>query len=143
MNQKILDFLKKERVCSFSIVLPNGMPHAAAVHYSHEENPLRLFIQTSNKSVKFSPFLNGEIAKAAVVIGFSEKDWLTFQMRGDVRMVGGRKEIDVIQHIHYAKHPDAEKWKDDPETVFIEFMPTWWRFTDYNTTPETIIEGHE
>ena len=141
MNQQIKDFLKKERVGAFSIVLLDGSPHVAIVHYSHTENPLKFFIQTSNKSVKFSPFVSGGTAKAAMVIGSSEKDWLTFQMRGNARAVTNPEELDSIYQIHYPKHPDAEKWKDDPETAFIGFTPTWWRFTDYNTTPETITES--
>jgi len=140
MDSKIINFLKKERVCALSVILPNGAPHSAAVHYSHEENPLIFFIQTSSKSQKCSGLLNGEIVKASVVVGFSEEDWLTLQMRGDIKIISDHEELDKIYKIHYAKHPNAEKYKSDAETVFLEFVPSWWRYTDFNTDPETIIE---
>jgi general stress protein 26 len=140
MNQKILDFLKKEPVGVISVLMADGAPHSATVHYSHQENPLKFFIQTSNGTVKVQNLLDGKIGKAAMVIGFSEQAWLTMQMRGTIRVVSDKNELEVIYKTHYAKHPDAEKYKG-PKTVFLEFTPTWWRFTDFNSEPETIIEG--
>lgn len=140
MNPKISDFLKKERVGVVSVILVDGAPHSATVHYSHEESPLRFFIQTTNTTAKVQNLLDGKTAKAAMVIGFSEQDWLTIQMRGNIRIVSDKSELEKIYNIHYQKHPDAEKYKG-PKTVFLEFTPTWWRFTDFNTDPETISES--
>ena len=140
MDQKIKDFLKKEHVGVISVLLADGSPHSATVHYSHQESPLKFFIQTSNGTVKVQNLLDGKIGRAAMVIGFSEQDWLTIQMRGAIRAVTDSNELETIYKIHYAKHPDAEKYKG-PKTVFLEFTPTWWRFTDFNTDPETIVEN--
>lgn len=139
MNPDVIKFLIKERVCVLSVVLPDGAPHSATMHYSEELNPLRLFIQTSNTTLKAQALMNERNNKAAVVIGFSEKDWLTLQMRGTVRIVSDPQELEAIYKVHYEKHPDAEQYKG-PKTVFLEFTPTWWRYTDFNTDPETIIE---
>ncbi len=139
LTPKILDFLAKERVCALSVALIDGTPHTAAMHYSHQINPVKLFFQTGKDSVKMQSFLK-DSSKASIVVGFSEKDLLTLQMRGGAKIVSTPKELEEIYKIHYKKHPFAEKYKG-PETVFIEFVPTWWRYTDFNTEPETIFEG--
>ena len=140
MNSKILKFLEKERVGVISVILPDNISHSASVHFSNKENPLKIFIQTTNTTEKVRPFLDGKVGKASVVIGFSEKDWLTLQMRGDMKIVSSPEELKKIYKIHYKKHPDAEQYKG-PKTVFLEFTPTWWRYTDFNTEPETTIEN--
>lgn len=111
------------------------------MHFSHQVEPLKIFIQTTNTSEKVKGILNGEIGKASIVIGFSEKDWLTLQIRGTIKVVSDLGQLQEIYKIHYAKHPDAEQYKNNPSTIFLEFMPTWWRFTDFNTNPETIISS--
>ena len=139
MNQIAVDLLIKERVCVLSVVLADGSPHAAALHYSEQTSPVKLFIQTY-PTVKTQAILeSGGTAKAAVVVGFNEQDFLTLQMRGIVRIVSDPAKLEEIYKIHYAKHPGAEKYKS-PRTIFLEFTPTWWRYSDLKTDPETIIE---
>lgn len=141
MDQKVLDFLTKHRVCSLTTTLPDGSPHAAAIHFSHKENPLTLYFSTENTSRKMTGLLKGEVVKGSVVVGFSEEEWITLQMDGEVRTISDKNELEEIHKVHYAKHPDSEKWKDDPATIFLTFTPTWWRYTDYNTKPETILSS--
>ena len=139
MNQIAIDLLTKERVCVLSVVLADGSPHAAALHYSEQTSPVKLFIQTY-PTVKTQAILeSGGTAKAAVVVGFNEQDFLTLQMRGIVRIVSDPAKLEEIYKIHYAKHPEAEKYKSS-RTIFLEFTPTWWRYSDLKTDPETIIE---
>lgn len=140
MNQIPLDLLVKERICVLSVVLSDNSPHGAVVHYSQTTGPLRLFMQTF-PTVKTNAITEkGGIAKASVVVGLSEEEFVTLQMRGDIRIVSDIAELESIYKAHYAKHPKAEQYKDD-ETIFLEFTPTWWRYTDFNTDPETIING--
>ncbi len=141
MDNKVLEFLSKQRVCSLTTLLPDNSPHAAAVHYSHSENPLTLYFSTDNSSRKCTALLKGETVKGAVVIGFSEEEWLTLQMNGEVTAILNKDELAKVHKIHYAKNPNAEKYKDDPATIFLKFTPTWWRYTDYNTVPETVISS--
>ena len=141
MPQEILNYIKTQRVCVLAVEMLDGSPHAATVHYSHVENPLRFFIQTSNTTTKAKSLISsGGAGKAAIVIGFSETDWLTLQMRGNIRVISNQKKLDGVYKIHYAKHPDAKQYKG-PNTVFLEFQPNWWRFTDFNTNPEKITEN--
>ena len=140
MDSKIIAFLTSHRVCSLTTLLLEGSPHGAALHYSHQEDPLLLYFSTENTSRKVEALLNGKSAKASVVIGFSEEEWITLQMDGEVTVVNN-DQLKEVHKIHYAKHPDSAKYKDDPETIFLAFTPTWWRYTDYNTTPLTILSS--
>ena len=138
MDKKVIDFITKNRVCVLAVVLSDGTPHTATLHYSEQPEPLRLYFSTTRSSKKFTAFKEAESTQASVVIGFSEEEWLTLQMNGEVRVVPAGRLTDVHQ-VHYQKHPDAEQYKDSPNTVFLEFTPTWWRYTDFNTDPETIL----
>lgn len=138
MNPTILNFLSKHKIGVISVTLTDGSLHSATVHYSHTENPFRIFIQTTNDTLKVQPFLNGQSGKGAMVIGFSEEDWLTLQMHGIVRMVSDLKELEEVHNINFQKYPKSKR-HIGPDTVFLEFTPTWWRYTDFNTRPETII----
>lgn len=140
MDSRVYDLIRKERTCVLSILQEDGTPHAATVHFSHTEDPLKFFIQTSNKTLKAQPFLNDDTGKAAIVLGFSEEEWVTLQLHGDIRAVSDPSELEAIYKIHYAKNPDAEQYRG-PNTVFLEFVPTWWRYTDLNTEPETILKS--
>ncbi len=139
MNPKIIEYIRKERICVLSVVQADGTSHSATVHFSHEENPLSLFIQTSNTSEKAKPFLKGETSKASMVIGFSEQEWLTLQMKGDMKIITDPEALEKAFKTHYKKHPEAEKRKG-PDTVILQFTPTWLRYTDFTTRPKTVIE---
>lgn len=141
MHPVAIHLLEKERVCVLSIVLPDGSPHCAAVHYSQQLIPPKIFIQTYPTLKTEAIKKEGGRTKAAVVVGLSEQDFVTLQMRGDIRIVSDLEELKNIHEIHYAKLPDAEKYKG-PNTLFLEFIPTWWRYTDFNTEPETVIGVH-
>ena len=140
MNPIALEFIKKERVCVLSVVLTDGSPHLATLHYSSTVEPVKIFIQTSPTVKTAAIKERGGEAKAAVVIGFDEQEFVTLQMRGYVRMVSDPKELGAIYKIHYVKYPKAEKRKG-PNTIFLEFTPAWWRYTDFKTHPETIIDN--
>ncbi|OHB24890.1 MAG: hypothetical protein A2542_00630 [Parcubacteria group bacterium RIFOXYD2_FULL_52_8] len=140
MNQAILNLLNKERVSVLSVLLPDGRPHAAAMHYSFVVEPFRFYFQTTNTSLKAQGLQSGGGIRAAVVVGTSEVDWVTLQMHGSLCIVTDRVELEKIYNVHYVKNPQAKQYKNDPETIFLEFAPGWWRFTDFTTQPETVIE---
>jgi len=130
MDRRVLDFLAKNRVCVLSVLLKDGSPHTAAMHYSHINSPLEIYIQTENTSRKCQALLKGKPIKSSVVVGFSEDEFRTLQLDGNIKIVNKNK-LKNIHDIHYKKHPEAKQWKDDPATVFLIFKPTWWRYTEY------------
>lgn len=141
MDSKVLEFLTSHRVCSLTTLLKDGSPHGAALHYSHINEPLKLYFSTENTSKKCEALSSNGLTKASVVIGFSEEEWITLQMDGEVRTITDKEELNTVQAIHYKKHPNSEKYKDDPTTIFLKFTPVWWRYTDYNTEPPTILSS--
>ena len=143
MNKRVLDFLAKHRVCSLTTLLKDGSPHAAALHYSHKDEPLELYFSTENTSLKTQSLLAGKSTKASVVIGFSEEEWRTLQMDGAVKAIFDSEELKKAHSIHYVKIPDAEQYKDAPATIFLKFIPKWWRWTDYNTDPPSILSSDQ
>ena len=127
-------------LCVLAVALPDGSPHGAVVHFSSERDPLRFFIMTY-PTVKIEAIrASGGASKAAIVIGCSEKEFVTLQMRGDVRIVSERNELEHIHKIHYAKHPESEKYKN-VDTIFLELIPTWWRYTDLKTHSGAIVSS--
>lgn len=141
MNDVVKNFLSKERIGVISVAFSDGTIHSATVHFSHTTEPLKFFIGTSNDTVKVQPFLHGEIGKGAFVIGFSEQEMKTLQMHGTIQIVSDPAELEKIYAVHYREHPKAEQYKNDPTSVFMEFTPTWWRYSDLLTDPETILHS--
>lgn len=143
MEQAMVDFLTKNRVCALTTLLPDGSPHAAALHYSFKQTPFELYFSTENTSKKCEGLLNGETVKASAVVGISEEEWITLQMDGTATLIKSTDDLAAIQTMHYAKHPNSEKFKDDPATVFLKFTPVWWRYTDYTSKPPTILTSEK
>lgn len=143
MDQKVLDFITTHRVSVLTVLLPDGSPCSSALHYSHQNEPLTLFFSTENTSRKCKGLLKGESVKGSVVIGFSEEEWLTLQMDGEVRAILDKEELAKVHKVHYPKHPTSEQYKNDSETIFLAFTPNWWRFTDLNTSPYEIISSED
>lgn len=139
MNQEVLTFLSQNRICTLAIALPDGTPHAAVLHYSHQDSPLEIYFSTDRTSRKYQALITNKLAKASVVIGHSEQEWITLQLDGTLISITDPLILQTIQGIHYQKLPDAEKYKEDPSTVFLAFKPTWWRYTDYNQNPPHIL----
>lgn len=101
---------------------------------------MKLFFQTYPTVKTQAIQEKGGNAKAAIVVGMNEQDFVSLQMRGDVRIVSDAQEIAHLCAAHYAKIPEAEKHKSS-SSIFLEFTPSWWRYTDFKTDPETVIEG--
>lgn len=128
MNEQIQEYISGERVCVLSGILPDGGSHSSTLHFSHTVNPPRLFFQTSRSTSKVKSLNEGNDKRASVVFGFNENKMQTLQMRGTIRIVSDKNELEEIYKIHYRKNPHAEKRKG-PNTVFIEFIPNWSRYT--------------
>src|SRR5690554_4884116 len=111
-HREALFFLSTNRVCSLTTLLKDGSPHAAALHYSNTEDPWILYFSTENTSRKCEALLDGGVSKASVVVGFSEEEWITLQMDGEVRIITDPEALATAQSIHYLKHPNSAKYKN-------------------------------
>ncbi len=73
-------------------------------------------------------------------MGWSEVDWVTVQMRGALRALTLPEETEAAKVAHYAVHPNARHFENDPHTLFLLFEPDWVRFSDLGATPAIIEE---
>jgi general stress protein 26 len=138
-DEKILNFLDSNRVGVLSVLLKDGSPHGATVHFSHQINPTKFFFLTDRKYKKCDALLEGNPVRASLVIGFSEEEMKTLQLDGTIRKVSDTEELSNLKEVHFKKIPTAKQYENDHDSVFLEFVPTWWQYTDYNTSPETRI----
>jgi len=138
MNQKIFNILDKNRVCGLSTILKNGYPHAAAMHFSYAKKPFEIYIQTERTGKKTEALLRGKPGKSSIVVGLSEDDWVTLQLDGQIKVVDSKKELLKIYKVHYSKNPSAEQYKDLPDTIFLKFIPNWWRYTEFEPKMKVI-----
>ncbi len=129
MDQRVVDFLSKERMAVLAIVLPDGTPHTAAMHFVYKDGVV--FFSTHADSKKVAGLV---VAKASVTIGFSEQDWVTLQMNGTM------EKTEPVKDLILAKYPESSKYMDET-IVFLKFTPTWWRYTDFTSHPPAIIEN--
>lgn len=141
VDKKLISFIEKHRVSVLTTLLKNGSPHSATMHYSHQKRPLKFFFSTENTSRKCEDLLDGKKTKASMIIGLSEDEMVTLQMDGIIRAIFDPKTLTIAKSVHYPKHPNSQKYENDPATIFLEFSPEWWRFTDYNTDPITIFSS--
>lgn len=132
---QVLRFLKKERVCVLGTISKDGVPETAVLHFSHQENPLVFFFQTTSESRKYQNALKN--IKASCVVGWSEEEFITVQMNGVVKPIKLGSELESWKKIHYDKHPEAKQYEHDDNTVFLTFTPHWLKYSDFKTDPVT------
>ncbi len=136
MEPQALNFLRENRVGVLSVLLKDGSPHGAAVHFAHEEDPLRFYFLTDKNYKKCEALLESGSVRASFVIGTDERSMQTFQLDGSVHMVSSPTELNNLKKVYFEKIPTAKEYENDPDSVYLEFVPTWWQFTDYNAKPE-------
>jgi general stress protein 26 len=142
MDAKILSFIQKHRISCLSVAMTDETVHGATIHYSHIEEPkLQFFFNTKKESRKAEPSGKKSYAHSAVVIGFSEEEWVELQMSGDVRTLTDKEEIEIAKQTHFTKYPTYKKYEDDPQRVFLCFTPKWWRYTEFKAEPRVTIEN--
>jgi general stress protein 26 len=125
-----LDFLNKHRIGALSTLNPDGSPHNAVMHYANGHNG-ELYFMTEKTGKKSLSLLNGSVGKASFATGFSDEEWATLQMDGEIRVVKDADELQKIYNIYFQKNPFSEKHKTDADTLFLIFTPLWYRYTEY------------
>lgn len=133
MDPKIVEYLEKERMCVLATVLANGTPHAAAMHFVYQNEALFFSTHFGNRKLEG---LNAGRSQASVCVGFSETDWATLQMDGQIE----KTDPVFAKSLVLSKYPESEKHMDD-QTVFLKFTPSWWRFMDYKVNPPLTLSS--
>jgi hypothetical protein len=108
------------------------------MHYSCAAELPALYFCTDDRSAKARDCR--ENSRASVTTGWSEVDWVTAQIRGALRALTLPEEIEAAKAAHYAVHPNARHFENDPHTLFLLFEPDWVRFSDLGAAPAIIEE---
>jgi uncharacterized protein YhbP (UPF0306 family) len=137
MNTTVQEYLISKQIGCLAVAIKDGA-HGAAVHYTLSSQGT-FYIQTELKTRKCELLREKGEAPATFVVGFSEEEWKTYQADGTVRLVTTPEERATFAEVRGKQYP-GPNFADDQEVAFLEFTPTWSRFTDSNTKPKTIIE---
>lgn len=127
-------FLASQLLCVVSTVGEDGSPQSAFVAFS-ESPELEMTFGTFADSRKFANVLRDP--RVSIVVGGDDK---TVQIEGVARVATGDEESRARAR-HLAKNPGSEKYAHDPRQRFVVVTPTWMRYTDYSTDPDTIEES--
>lgn len=131
MDQRILDFIKTQRVCVLAVERPDGSPHAATLHFAHAEEPLTFFFLTGRGSRKLESLSERTQARASIVIGADESSMKTLQLDGEVRLVETPEEKELFQTVYLGKFSEKSDKPIDPKMAAVIFVPKWWRYVDF------------
>lgn len=134
MNDIVREFLQKERICVLSLLLPDQSIHSSTLHYAFDGTNYHFV--TEKRTLKSTTTKDQGVA-SSVVIGFSEKEWLTIQAKGETCQLSG-EELELAWESYISKYPDSKSTKNNSEFILLSFIPSWWRFTDLNHTPWVI-----
>lgn len=138
MDSTVIDYLKSHEIGCLAVAIKEGI-HGAAVHYTLTDRGT-FYIQTELSTRKCELLREKGEADATFVVGFSEEEWKTFQADGSVRTITDPIERKEFSRVRRAQYPGTD-FTDDSEVAFLEFTPSWSRYTDSNTKPKTIIEN--
>lgn len=72
--------------------------------------------------------LSGGSSKSSLVIGFSEEEWTTLQLEGEVEETFDEERKRATETFHEKFKNDKSKLTE--ENVFLKFTPSWWRYTE-------------
>jgi uncharacterized protein YhbP (UPF0306 family) len=138
IDDSVKPFLKKHRISVLTVLLESGEPHSASLHYAWEEKTEVFVFFTRTSTVKFKAIEKGP-SRGSLVVGFSDEEFCTLQMRGEVRICNS----DLAKQVYCEKYRHILEFLRDSNAVFIEFEPNWFRYSDLKPSKPIIISSHE
>ncbi len=130
----VSNFLQKHRISVLSLVDAENAPHSSALHYAWDESRNLFLFFTRTKTKKYE-LLSSGIARASLVIGFSEEEFITVQLQGNAAMLHDEE----AKAAYLQKFPHIRQRVHDADAIFLCFEPTWFRYTDYKPTEPIIF----
>ena len=141
IDQKVLDFVDKHRICVLTTLLSDGSPHSAALHYSADLDLLQFYCITEKTTRKLQSLLREKQGKASMVIGFSEEEFVTLQMEGAVQILEEQVATKHAWDSFIEKYPQAVVRQTDSAFVILSFQPTWWRLSEFRPKPPKFVSS--
>lgn len=128
-----LAYLDTQRIGVLAIEMLDGSPHAATVHFAHADDPLVFYYETYRPYRKAEALFGRESSRASFVVGSNESEMRTLQLDGTAELIKP-EEKERFDSVYFKKFPEKEEKAGDTKFVFFKFTPTWWRFTDWETS---------
>lgn len=132
---EVVEFLETHRISVLAAGIADNYIHAATLCYSFTAHPLHFYFSTIMNTRKVTGLIGTDSMNAALVIGFQEKEWMTFQADGSVRIIKDKQHLAKVHKQHIAKFPENKGSEKDDMSIFLEFTPFWWRFSDFTVYP--------
>ncbi len=141
MDERVVKFLKRHRIAVLTTLVAGGQPHSASLHYAFNQNPFYLVFWTGSGTRKLNNMQENKSSKGSVVIGFSEEEWLTMQMEGEVKWITDANEQNEIWPCYAEKYDERKEYKDTQDSALLKFTPAWWRYSEVKPLPSIIISS--
>lgn len=136
-RSELLSFLRGPRYAVEASVTPAGQPQAAIMGIVVTDE-FEIVFDTLGTTRKMANLrANPRIALA--IGSLAEGDGRGVQLEGVADEPQGA-ELARLQPLYFAKFPDGRARLAWPSLTFVRVRPTWLRYSDFRTTPPTILE---
>lgn len=140
MQKEIIEYLNSQNIGVLALEMPDGSPHAAAMHFALSKDGLAFYFETNKKYRKAEALLGVESVPASLVVGASESNPRTLQVDGAACIIP-EKEKAAFEEAYFAKFPNKKAKAADPDLIFFKLTPTWWKYFDFSTNPKVVLES--
>ena len=133
----LLAFMRRHRVAVQTSVSSDGAPQAAIVGVAIGDDFELVFdtLQTSRKARN----LRRDPRIALVLGGWGLGEEQTVQYEGIADEPAGA-ELERVRELYFSVYPDGRERLAWPGLIHVRVRPTWLRYSDFGTSPETILE---
>ena len=128
--------MRRQRLAVQASVAAAGGPQAAVVGVVVNDE-LEVFFDTLSTSRKYANLRRDP--RAALVLGWDLEEGCTLQLEGVVDEPSGA-ELARLKQLYFAAFPDGVERQAWPDIAYLRVRPTFIRFSDFRTTPPTIVE---
>jgi general stress protein 26 len=142
-NQALADevaaaFLEANTICVLSTLMQDGSPYASVAHFAVDGQAHALYMSLDIRSQTAQNLLID--SRAAITIGHDPAVPATLQMRGQATIMPSA-QLAAAHGTFYARFPHSCLYRDDPNTRFVYFRPTWSRYADVTSKKEFFMRG--
>jgi pyridoxine/pyridoxamine 5'-phosphate oxidase len=133
----LLAFMRRHRVAVQTSVSSEGAPQAAIVGVAIGDDFELVFdtLQTSRKARN----LRRDPRIALVLGGWASGEEQTVQYEGLADEPAGA-DLERVRELYFGVYPDGRERLAWSGLIHVRVRPTWLRYSDFDTRPETILE---
>ena len=131
---KILNFIKKQKVCVLSTVTKSHKPESAVIEFG-ETNNLEIVFDTITTYRKYKNLQHNP--NVAVAIGLDSDIIIQYEGKA-IELVGTAAK--KYKESYWKKNPKAQKWESCPGIKFFKIVPKWIRYSDLSKKKWEVFE---